>query len=486
MRIPEYDSKVNPPPGLQAPTISPSAASAAYRGVAQLGKAVEDLGLQIQEQKDNISRTEELTRRITGAERDVADLNNQLDMEQDPDTAMQKFDEGFDEIREKWMEGVEDSKVLNALTKHFGTREYQEATSMKHKTLEWTIQRGQANVIEQLDEYAKIAGAPGKTEDDWNRNLELAFQLLDNARDTGLYSPDKVADLKKKTKKNFIMQRYNRMIDDDPELAIRNVAWLQQIGDSKVELELLSKAVTWAQRTASMQEKEFREKSGALLNRMLLDINSGRMNRGGVTLVVGSGQLTDEHERILMNEMDQYEEQVTKKIKSDPERLGYWKSEIEYAALRKDEGALRSFVSRILADPQIAGEDRAVLFATLNVKLGKTDTESKEFKEGYTQAIDEADKYCEYNSFERRFGNPKKKALHRELIQKIQDASAGKQWNPKTGKIERIPKYEGWRLVVYARQLIAEDRDKEEARRAQEKQKEDSFRIPPSGDQRGK
>jgi hypothetical protein len=338
MKIPEYSSKVNPPPGLQAPTISPRAASAAYRGVAQLGKAVEDLGMQIQEEKDNISRTNELTNRITGAEKDIADLNIELEREQDPDTAIEKFEEGFADIREKWMEGVNDSRVLDALTKHFGNREYHAATELKHKTLQWTIQQGQANVIDNLDKFAKYAGAPGVSETDWNRNLDLAYQLIDNAGATGLYSPDKVVDLKQKTKKDFIVQRYKRMIQDDPEGAIRNIAWLQQIGDSKVELELLSSAVTWAQRTASMADKKFREQSGALLNRMLLDINSGQMNRGGVNQVVGSGKLTDEHERILMNEIDQYEEHATKKIKSDPERLGYWKEEIEYAALRTCSG----------------------------------------------------------------------------------------------------------------------------------------------------
>jgi hypothetical protein len=118
------------------------------------------------------------------------------------------------------------------------------------------------------------------------------------------------------------------------------------------------------------------------------------------------------------------------------------------------------------------------------VKLGKADTENKAFGDGYTQAINEADRYCEYNSFERRFGNPKKKNLHREMVWKIQDASEGKQWNPKTGKIERIPKYEGWKLVVYARQLIAEDMEKEEARRAQKRAEEQSL-IPQSGDYKG-
>jgi hypothetical protein len=185
-----------------------------------------------------------------------------------------------------------------------------------------------------------------------------------------------------------------------------------------------------------------------------------------------------------MNEIDQYEEHATKKIKSDPERLGYWKEEIEYAALRKDWGALRSFRERIRHDPQIAGEDRSVLFGTLMVKLGKADTESKEFGDGYRQAIKVIDKYCEYEPMFSKFRDPRLKDLHAELTQKIQDASAGKRWNPKTGDVESIPKYEGWRLVVEARKLVAEDMKEKEAQRAQRRAEEQSL-IPPSGDYKG-
>ena len=441
-------------------------------------------GEEIQARKDEILRTNDTTKRIVYAEGQIQELLGSIERDQDPDTAEAVFADGISKIKESALDGIDDQAVMNSMTKHLAQREFTETAGVKHKTLTWTVQRGQADVLERLDEYAKIAASGD--EFTFKQYFDLGEETIAKAGADGLYSADKVVELRKKMQKTFFAQRYNRMIEQDPEEAIKNFGWLKQIDDPKMEMELLNKAVTWANKIQSQEDKAFKDKSGAALNRLMIDVNMGRYSRQQINEMIGKGDFTDEHERILLHEFARWEESTTKRIKSNPERFGFWKEEIEYASLRGDDDALKKYAEDIRNDHLIAGEDRAYLFATLATKQSQNNTQSSDFKAGYTQAIDVADAYCEYNSFERKYGSPKKKAVHNDMIRKIQDMSAGKKRDPKTGKIIVFPPLKGWELVEYARQLVEDDRKKREQERAAARQAEaqDKSRIPPAPEQK--
>ena len=454
MKIPLYNQRVQPPPAIQAPSLSPAVAGEAYRGLASFGKDLEDLGFQIQEEKDAILRTGEFTDRMVKAEKEISSLQVNIENERNPRTASTEYEKGFQAISERAMDGVNDSKVLDALTRHLGTRERESSSKMKHLAYKWTVEDAQVKAVEDLEEMQRNASAPGATEIEWQNNYELAADYLNNLETLGVFSPEKLHKLRLETHKGFYVKGWNRFIEQGT--AFQNLDWLQNIGDATVEADLLRKADVASTREQTKKDREFKERSGNILNRYLLDIRSGRMDRDNVNEIVGSGVLTDEHERILIHDMDQVELGTTKGLRSDPERLAYWQSEIEYAGLRKNEASLRAFADRIREDPKISSTDGAKLLGTIQIKLGKVDSEDTTFKEGYSQAVNVLDRYFGYSPMTGIFASPKNNQIHRGYMRRIQEASQGWHKDPTTGKKTPIPKLSGGDLVDFAYKLIEE------------------------------
>jgi hypothetical protein len=111
-----------------------------------------ELGKHIQDRVDEVRRTEEVSRRALQVESETADLMVELDKKRDPATVADDFANGFQEIKERALDGVNDMKVANALTSHLGQREVADTVKTKHLSWKWTVENGQEAVKTDVDQ----------------------------------------------------------------------------------------------------------------------------------------------------------------------------------------------------------------------------------------------------------------------------------------------------------------------------------------------
>lgn len=221
MNIPLYSVDVAPVQAIQAPLMSPSQAGAPALAVAKVAGDVQELSTHIQEKVDEVRRTEELSKRALQAESESADLMISLEQERDTESAGDTFANGFQDIKERALQGVNDMQVANALTAHLATREVTDTVKVKNLTWKWTVENGQENIQTDLDQIIKnhttsmdVANpdplAFAKTQDDLRARIEAGVAST-------LITPDTGRKLFDSKKKDLYVQAAYRAIIDDPQ-----------------------------------------------------------------------------------------------------------------------------------------------------------------------------------------------------------------------------------------------------------------------------
>jgi hypothetical protein len=221
MNIPLYGQEVAPVQAIQAPVLSPGQAAAPALSVAKVGQDVMELGAHIQSKIDEVRRTEELSKRALQVESETADLIVSLDQKKDPATVAEDFANGFQEIKERALEGVNDMKVANALTSHLAQREATDTVKVKHQSWAWTVEQGQESVQADTDQmiqnHTRSLDVATPDPETFAKAAEDIRVRINASVESGILKPEVGRALFDKKKKDLYVQAAYRAIIDDPQ-----------------------------------------------------------------------------------------------------------------------------------------------------------------------------------------------------------------------------------------------------------------------------
>jgi len=308
MKIPEYDQNVSLTATGPYPGVSGEAAAAPWLGLAKVGEQTMELGKVIQDKQDEIFRVKDLSEKTIQAEGDISNLMQSLSQERDPQTAEQKFADGFAEIKNRTMDGVNDYKVASALTSHLAAKEVAGVTAVKHEAWKWTLENNTADTQKAVDAWTKIAAA------DENRIPEATAQItgLINANvRLGAWTPETGRVTLEKATKDLYAQTAATIIMNDPSNAPERIKPLLAASglDPTAALSLETRAVT-AQAKATQVENKLDQAEWASTAAMMAssikvggEMTIGDMtftpNKEGVLSMYSQGFIGDKQLRFL-------------------------------------------------------------------------------------------------------------------------------------------------------------------------------------------
>lgn len=312
MNIPLYGVDVAPVQAIQAPLVSPGTAGAPGAAIAKVGADVQELSAHIQAKVDEVRRTEELSSRALQVESETADLMVELEKKKDPATVADDYYNGFQDIKERALDGVNDMKVANALTSHLATREATDTVKVKHQSWAWTIEQGQEAVQTDTDQMIKnhtssmdVANpdplAFAKASDDIQARINASVE-------SGILKPEVGRALYEKKRKDLYIQAAYRAIIDDPQGApVKVMSILLPSGLDPKDIEEIHRTAIIrreSSETGNHKQDEVRWEQNAVT--LDLDAREGRLNPKQVVERFKSGDIGPAQAYRLQNVIDSH------------------------------------------------------------------------------------------------------------------------------------------------------------------------------------
>jgi hypothetical protein len=220
-----------------------------------------ELETHVQEQVDNIRRTEDVSKKSLQVASETADLMIELNEKRDPTTVEADFSSRFQDIKDRALEGVNDYKVATALTSHLGEKEVEHAVKTKGLSWKWTVENGQEAVQTDTDtiisSHTTSLDVANPDPVMFANTADKIHERIDAAVAASLITPEAGRKLYEEKKKDLYVQAAYRAMMDDPQGApVKVMAMLLPSGlDPKLIEEIHRTAIIRRESSESLNHK---------------------------------------------------------------------------------------------------------------------------------------------------------------------------------------------------------------------------------------
>ncbi len=282
-QIPRYYSQGQMPVE-SLPKIPTSFAGQEAEALGQVGKAVSEVGFQLDQKLKGLKQVEEMAKWGTEGDRALLELHSQVtsapEFFQDPEGAQQRFRAQADQVKNQYLKQITDPEVKIKWQAQFDRDALGREQEITHAARKQRIASGLGTGEQALFQYSDLAAKAG-SDDEFKKYVGRGVGVIRALTAAGAYSPEQAVRREHSFVSAAVGNKAKWDVFNDPQGAYERLSKRQGIysqleeNDIRPLLDLAEKRTEHLQNTnRSEQERNQREAEQQQLNSALKEMQS--------------------------------------------------------------------------------------------------------------------------------------------------------------------------------------------------------------------